>query len=630
MESKIIADDGVRSQFEGRASDQAAGTQGVFGGMGLPVAVSREKENSAGVRAIHFIPYTNGYYDNDERGMELGRNVNFGASQNMIVPRGVLAQQKDLIRDTDMGDRYFESIGSIISEDAASNLKTLFDEYSNGKAQKGAPLLGSREDEEFWLGCFGQLPKEARDECILKGFGTARYTEIKLREEDSLERLCGLTLSDDFPEPNEIHKAIKGVFKKNLQLECAVILLEERCSDVEIINKVLELVETRLKHTWTPEGMKELTDEIRGAIVMHLKNSRLGDQRAYERVRKAFHEQQREKISQEFGRIRDKSPGIMFCPQEEHVKKFNFLSNAESDLFIKLKPHRVPYMKFLKVYHGLYNRHHNEVGATEDQWIGPTNPPGGSMDTPFALFRKVQREGGYDKVCQEEKWASLFPVHGNAMKLFYQEHIGLVENELAKGIMVELKPILAKMKAIGDFEVDNTSSSSDTLFSLWPDNGVVYQQPSNSATKRKRRQSNNGAYKYKGETFTFRPSQESILNTLKTVEENAARGKFKYKNTFFPIFGLSFGSDNPKAQFKSAGVILPIQEFVNKFEQSNGRKPLQEEVERFLDFQKRGGIDKSRAPEQLAEYSQFKEVETFLIEYALKSKTFFDLNSQKN
>jgi len=442
-------------------------------------------------------------------------------------------------------------------------------------------------------------------------------------------RLCGLILSDDFPESNEIHKSIKEIFKKNLHLECAVVLLEERCSDAEIICKVLELVETRLKHTWTAEMMRELTDEIRRAIIMQVDISQIGGQDTYKSVRKAFQEQQREKVSEEFVKIRDKIPGLLFYPQKEHLKSFKFLSDAESDLLTKLKPHRVSYMNFLKAYHGLYNRHDNEVGTSEDQWIGPTKPPGGSMDTPFALFRKVQFEGGYDKVCEEKKWASLFPVYGNAMKLFYEEYIGPVENELAREIMIELKPILAKMKAINDFEVETTCSSNDALFSPGLGNGGVHQQPGSSA-KRKRRQSNNATYQYNSETFTFWPSQELVIKSLKTVEENAARGKFKYKNTFFPIFGLSFGSEDPKAQFKSAGITLPVSGFVNKFEQSNGRKPLQEELDYFLETHNHGGVDKITAPEQLAEYSQFREVETFLIEYSLKSRTFFDLNSQKN
>lgn len=188
MESKIIVDGGARLQFEGRAGEPTVGTQGVFGGMGSPVAVSREKENSNGVRAIHFIPYTNGYYNEDEGGMSRGKNGTFGASQKVTVHKSVLAQQNKLTRDNGEMDRLLENIGSIISDDAVTSLKILFDQHSLKHAQKGAPLLGSGEDEEFWLGCFGHLPNEARDECILKGFGTARYTEIKLKEEGSLER----------------------------------------------------------------------------------------------------------------------------------------------------------------------------------------------------------------------------------------------------------------------------------------------------------------------------------------------------------------------------------------------------------------------------------------------------------
>lgn len=443
-------------------------------------------------------------------------------------------------------------------------------------------------------------------------------------------RLCSLTLSDDFPESEKIHEAIKEIFKKNSQLECAVLVLEEQHSDVEIIRKVLELVERRSK--WTAQEMEEMTEEIRRVIIMHFENSRVGGQGAsicHDGVRRAFHEQQRGKVSYEFVKIRDKSPGILFYPQEDHVKRFRFLSNAEADLFAKLKPHRVAYMKFLKVYHDLYNRDNDKAGATTDQWIGPNKPPGGCVDTPFDLFKKVQDKGGYDKVCQEKKWASLFPVYGNAMKTFYEEQIGQVENELAKEIMIELKPILAKMKAINDFEVENTSSS-DTEFTPIPESGAVNQQQSNSATKRKRRrQSKNGPSKYNGQTFTFWPSQDLLLKALRKVENNAGRGKSKYKNTFFPIFGLSFGSENPEAQFKAAGIILPIPEFIKKFETSNGRKPLEDEIELFLETQKNGGIDKIAMQEQLAEYSQFMEVETLLIEYSLTSRTFFDLNSQK-
>lgn len=172
-------DDGVRSQFDARAGDSAVSTQG------LPVAVSREKEN--GARAIYFNPYANGYYRNEERGMGQGTNVNVGSPQNMIAH--LLTKQHELLRDNDERDRYFENIGKIISDEAAANLKILFDEYSRSRGQKGAPLLGSsREDEEFWLGCFGQLPIEARDECILKGFGQNKYMEIKLREESRMDR----------------------------------------------------------------------------------------------------------------------------------------------------------------------------------------------------------------------------------------------------------------------------------------------------------------------------------------------------------------------------------------------------------------------------------------------------------
>ena len=181
--------DGVRSQFDGRAGGSAVGTQGVFGGRGLPVAASREKENGAGVRAAHFIPYTNGYHSNEERGMNHSTNVNYGSSQNNIVHGSGLAKQHKLMRDNSERDRYFESIGRIISDEAAANLKILFDEYSRSRGHKSAPLMGSsREDEDFWLGCFEQLPREARDECILKGFGKNRYTEIKLREESRLDR----------------------------------------------------------------------------------------------------------------------------------------------------------------------------------------------------------------------------------------------------------------------------------------------------------------------------------------------------------------------------------------------------------------------------------------------------------
>ena len=443
-------------------------------------------------------------------------------------------------------------------------------------------------------------------------------------------RLCGLTLSDDFPESGEIHKKIKEIFKKNLQLECAVCVLEEQHSDVEIIKKVLELVETRLK--WSAQEMKEITDEIRRAIMMQLESARVEVQGASmcdDGLRRAFHEQQREKISEEFVKIQHQSPGILFYPQEDHVKKFVFLSNAESVLFAKLEGHRVQYHQFLRVYHGLYNQYNNEAGATADQWVGPTKPPGGCIDTPFALFKKVQDKGGYDKVCQEKEWASLFPVHGNAMKTFYEEHISQVENELAKEIMIELKPILAKMKAINDFEVENTSSS-DTEFTLRPESGAVNQQQGNSATKKRRRQSSNGPSKYNGGTFTFWPSQELILKALKNVEETAGRGKFKYKNTFFPIFGLCFGSEDPKAQFKAVSVILPIPQFIKHFEKLKGRKPREEEIERFLETQKNGGIDKIATQEELAEYSQFTKVEEDLIDYSLKSKTFFVLNSQKN